>query len=360
MVMCVEREIYIENPRNHPPATVAALRALLSGGTQVRPDPKRPNFYEIEDDSIVYYIHVLPASGKVLLLATWPSEPYWNAWKNPRNSAPDLNYLGSQFRGLKIQIVQHLLFQLVNRSGRRSFAHIRNLRIPSKFARSDAFPALSVSITSPRASQASRRYWPAVDRALRLPQRVHRSQNFPSGRGFAFLIGGRVESPFVCCAILVGQDRRPVGVRSSTRVICCWSKWLLFCRASRRSVAKFLVEIRIDAKNLWSRKVAREVIVAFLFPNHQRGLIRLVIRRGERNGRARKSVLCQIVRLFAHDRCSFRALNCSQQRVDASPSAGASAGFVNFHAAASFAVFRSSNSPAEFFRSKEDTCAAAM
>jgi hypothetical protein len=72
--MCVERELNIENPRNHPPETVSALRELLSAGTQVTPDPKRPNFYEIEDDSIVYYIHVLPASGKVLLLATWPSE----------------------------------------------------------------------------------------------------------------------------------------------------------------------------------------------------------------------------------------------------------------------------------------------
>jgi hypothetical protein len=72
--MCVEREIYIENPRNHPAATVNALRELLSGGTEVRPDPKRPNFYEIEDESIVYYIHVFPASGKVLLLATWPGE----------------------------------------------------------------------------------------------------------------------------------------------------------------------------------------------------------------------------------------------------------------------------------------------
>lgn len=76
MVMCAEHEICIENPRNHPPATVNALRGILSAGTQVTPDPKRPNFYEVEDESIVYYIHVYPASGKVLLLATWPSESF--------------------------------------------------------------------------------------------------------------------------------------------------------------------------------------------------------------------------------------------------------------------------------------------
>jgi hypothetical protein len=74
MVMCAEYELNIENLRNHPPETVSALRELLVGGTRVTPDPKRPNFYEIEDDSIVYYIHVFPASGKVLLLATWPNE----------------------------------------------------------------------------------------------------------------------------------------------------------------------------------------------------------------------------------------------------------------------------------------------
>jgi hypothetical protein len=74
MATCMEGEMQIENPRNHPPETVNALRELLCRGTQVVPDPKRPNFYEIEDESIVYYILVLPASGKVLLLATWPSE----------------------------------------------------------------------------------------------------------------------------------------------------------------------------------------------------------------------------------------------------------------------------------------------
>jgi hypothetical protein len=72
--MCAERDLSIDNLRNYPPQTVSALRELLSGGTQVTPDPKRPNFYEVEDDSLVYYIHVLPTSGKVLLLATWPNE----------------------------------------------------------------------------------------------------------------------------------------------------------------------------------------------------------------------------------------------------------------------------------------------
>jgi hypothetical protein len=71
MATSIERDIHIENPRNHPAKTVNALRTLLARGTEVTPDPKRANFYEVEDDSVVYYIHVFPSSGKVLLLATW-------------------------------------------------------------------------------------------------------------------------------------------------------------------------------------------------------------------------------------------------------------------------------------------------
>ena len=75
MITGLARELQIDNPRNHTPETVAALRSLLASGAQVVPDPKRSNFYEIEDDSLVYYIHILPGTGKVLLLATWISNP---------------------------------------------------------------------------------------------------------------------------------------------------------------------------------------------------------------------------------------------------------------------------------------------
>ena len=50
------------------------MRCLLASGAIKTADPKRRGFYEIESDSTVYYIHVLPATGKVLLLATWQNE----------------------------------------------------------------------------------------------------------------------------------------------------------------------------------------------------------------------------------------------------------------------------------------------
>ena len=74
MVMALEREMQIEDLRNHPAETLKMLRDLLFSGTKVTPDPKRADFYELEDAETVYYIHISPISGKILLLATWPSE----------------------------------------------------------------------------------------------------------------------------------------------------------------------------------------------------------------------------------------------------------------------------------------------
>jgi len=56
---------------SHTPATVTTLALLLAGTVDVRPDPKRKNFYEVTDGSQVYYIHVSPVSGIIYLLGVW-------------------------------------------------------------------------------------------------------------------------------------------------------------------------------------------------------------------------------------------------------------------------------------------------
>ena len=66
-------DVQIENPRNHPEEMVLALKDVLCGGATVLPDPKRKGFYEVQNGELVYYIHVSPVTGNVLLLATWPS-----------------------------------------------------------------------------------------------------------------------------------------------------------------------------------------------------------------------------------------------------------------------------------------------
>lgn len=72
MGMALEHEVEIENLRNHPAEAVNVVRDLLLGGAELTPDPKRAGFYELCHDSTVYYIHVSPVTGKIILLATWP------------------------------------------------------------------------------------------------------------------------------------------------------------------------------------------------------------------------------------------------------------------------------------------------
>ena len=67
-------ELQIEDVRHHPAEMVAMLRDLLCDGAKIIADPKRAGFYEVESGEVVYYIHVSPTSGKILLLATWPAE----------------------------------------------------------------------------------------------------------------------------------------------------------------------------------------------------------------------------------------------------------------------------------------------
>jgi hypothetical protein len=61
----------IEDLGSHSAATVIGLGILLAGPVNATPDMKRKGFYEVEDGSTVYYIHVSPVSGTIFFLATW-------------------------------------------------------------------------------------------------------------------------------------------------------------------------------------------------------------------------------------------------------------------------------------------------
>lgn len=74
MVLTVEHALQIDAPRNHSVETQERLRQLLDGGAPMRPDPKRPDFFEVEDENRVFYVHVVKATGKVTLLAVWDRE----------------------------------------------------------------------------------------------------------------------------------------------------------------------------------------------------------------------------------------------------------------------------------------------
>lgn len=70
--MIIANNYEIKDSRNHSPETLDTLRALLAGGASVRPDPKRPHFFELEGDTCVFYVYLSPVDGSVELLATWP------------------------------------------------------------------------------------------------------------------------------------------------------------------------------------------------------------------------------------------------------------------------------------------------
>jgi len=74
MILRVKDNLSINNLRNHSPEAVEELRALLTGGVSARLDPRRKNFYELDADSRVFYIHWTPEKARVMFLAVWSKE----------------------------------------------------------------------------------------------------------------------------------------------------------------------------------------------------------------------------------------------------------------------------------------------
>ncbi len=61
----------LEDLRNHSSEELSELRTLLSVGAEMRPDPRRPGFFEVAGIDRVYYIFKYPNGSKILLLGVW-------------------------------------------------------------------------------------------------------------------------------------------------------------------------------------------------------------------------------------------------------------------------------------------------
>src|SRR5258707_179320 len=61
----------LEDLRNHSSEQLSELRTLLSIGAEMRPDPRRPGFFEVAGIDRVYYIFKYPNGSKILLLGVW-------------------------------------------------------------------------------------------------------------------------------------------------------------------------------------------------------------------------------------------------------------------------------------------------
>jgi hypothetical protein len=58
---------------SHSQQSIERLAQLLAGEGTVRPDPRRPGFFDVESGSETFFIHVSPVTGNILLLAAWKS-----------------------------------------------------------------------------------------------------------------------------------------------------------------------------------------------------------------------------------------------------------------------------------------------
>jgi len=71
MVVQLNKVPKIEALRPYPARTMDHLARLLAAGAPARPDPRRANFFELESDSETFYVHISPATGRVLLIGVW-------------------------------------------------------------------------------------------------------------------------------------------------------------------------------------------------------------------------------------------------------------------------------------------------
>jgi hypothetical protein len=74
MFLRINDGLSIDNLNDYPVEVVSQLEALLGSGVEARLDPKRKNFYDVEESGRGFFIHAMPRSGNVMLLATWLTE----------------------------------------------------------------------------------------------------------------------------------------------------------------------------------------------------------------------------------------------------------------------------------------------
>jgi hypothetical protein len=71
MVLKASDNPVIENLGHYPAESVETLRQLLAAGAPAKADARRKDFYELHNGSRVYWIHISPVNGRVVLLAVW-------------------------------------------------------------------------------------------------------------------------------------------------------------------------------------------------------------------------------------------------------------------------------------------------
>jgi hypothetical protein len=71
MILRMDQTPWIDNLRGYPDEVLNQLGKLLAEGVPARQDPNRHHFYDIEHPDRSFFIHVIPNSRRVILLAKW-------------------------------------------------------------------------------------------------------------------------------------------------------------------------------------------------------------------------------------------------------------------------------------------------
>ncbi|MCL4522478.1 MAG: hypothetical protein M1453_02645 [Acidobacteria bacterium] len=77
----------IENLGKYPAESVEKLRQLLANGAPAKLDTHRKDFYELRNGKHVYWIHISPVNGHVVLLAIWQKPSVAAAATSPTAAA---------------------------------------------------------------------------------------------------------------------------------------------------------------------------------------------------------------------------------------------------------------------------------
>jgi hypothetical protein len=75
MISTTKRAPVVQDLRNHSAEQIGELRVLLEQGAPVKPDPRRPGFFEVQGLRDVFYIFKYPTGEKVMLLGVWERDP---------------------------------------------------------------------------------------------------------------------------------------------------------------------------------------------------------------------------------------------------------------------------------------------
>ncbi|MEQ1473892.1 MAG: hypothetical protein ABLQ96_08720 [Candidatus Acidiferrum sp.] len=75
MISTTKRAPVVQDLRNHSAEQIGELRLLLEQGAPVKPDPRRPGFFELQGSRDVFYIFKYPTGEKVMLLGVWERDP---------------------------------------------------------------------------------------------------------------------------------------------------------------------------------------------------------------------------------------------------------------------------------------------